>query len=701
MGRSRALGLLVGVASVLGLPGAAQALDTLPVPGNVGSDGMSLVASSCPSAGSCSAVAVYTDSGGNSQVALFDQVNGSWRLTELDLSHLAGLDASGDLGPESISCASAGNCAVVGYYQDASQTYQAFVAMETGGVWAPASEAQMPGNVNTTNYGVNHSGDEDLSLTSVACISAGNCTVFGDYDANAADNDVPFVLTESNASWAQAVEAPLPSDASPAYGELISGQVSCPPAGACTAFGAYPTTSGGEAPFVLTQSGSSWTASTLSLSGIGDPAAAPAQFQPAFGTNVLSCPSAGSCTAAGTYLDSSGGQQGVFFDESNGAWKATTADTAGLSLPSLSSQVVAPASVSCSSAGTCLADGVYLDSHGQTQGMSILELGGTWENARTVALPSDANTDPAAYPISVACSAAGNCVMPTFYLTNSNSVEQALQSFGELPAGLASVPLSASLTGTTPSDDGAVVACAADGYCSLLDTFPNSTSIVAMSAPGLVSAPTAQSETGLLSLNWSAPTDDGGLPIIGYSATSASSTDPTKVLQIQSATPPATALEFGLAPGKSYQLTVAATNALGVGIPWTSAPVRVLPSRAEVGSMLGEIDWPSGPKANLKAIRRARGFSYVDETTEPGTLSIIWVHKYATGHGKHRVHHQTTVAAGTLKIASVGRFKINLKLTAAGEKLVKADRKLTLTSKLTFTSPDLTPFKLSRTFTLR
>ncbi len=221
MGRSRALGLLVGVASVLGLPGAAQALDTLPVPGNVGSAGMSLVASSCPSAGSCSAVAVYTDSGGNSQVALFDQVNGSWRLTELDLSHLAGLDASGDLGPESISCASAGNCAVVGYYQDASQTYQGFVAMETGGVWAPASEAQMPGNVNTTNYGVNHSGDEDLSLTSVACISAGNCTVFGNYDANAADNDVPLVLTESNASWAQAVEAPLPSDASPAYGGVL------------------------------------------------------------------------------------------------------------------------------------------------------------------------------------------------------------------------------------------------------------------------------------------------------------------------------------------------------------------------------------------------------------------------------------------------------------------------------------------------
>ncbi len=102
---------------------------------------------------------------------------------------------------------------------------------------------------------------------------------------------------------------------------------------------------------MLTQSGSSWTASTLSLSGIGDPAAAPAQSQPAFGTTVLSCPSVGSCTAAGTYLDSSGGQQGVFFDESNGAWKAIPPTRPGLSLPSLSSQVVAPASVSCSSAG--------------------------------------------------------------------------------------------------------------------------------------------------------------------------------------------------------------------------------------------------------------------------------------------------------------------------------------------------------------
>jgi hypothetical protein len=699
----RALGVLVGAVVALVVPSTAGALTTLPVPTDIGPGGMWLVASSCPSAGACSAVATYANGSAYSEVALFDQVDGHWKTTKLDLARLGSVDPSGNLAPESISCATAGNCAIVGYFQDTSQAYQGFVATETAGVWSPATEVQMPSNVNTTNYGAGHTGDEDLVLASVSCVSAGNCTAFGDYDANSADNDEPFTLAETNGSWAQAVEAPLPPDASNAYAGIESAQIACSGAGACVAYGGYATRAGSEGPFVLMQSGGSWIVTSLSLSGLSDPANA----HPAFNTSVgdgtletpLACPSAGYCAAVGSYTDASGGQQGVLFSQSNSAWKAETINVSYLSLPAASSQAVAPTSISCSSAGNCVTDGIYKDRNGHTQGLWIQEDNGIWQSAMTVPVPTDANNDPQTSSLSVACSAAGNCVMPSFYVSNANATEQALQSWGGWGAGVTSVPLSPGQTaGTNPSDDGAAVTCAADGYCSLLDTFARNNTVVAMSAPNIMSAPSIQTGIDWISATWSPPADDGGFPVTGYSTLLIQPGHPLPGQGPAQVPASITNMQRYVAPDRAYQLTLAATNILGVGIAETFSTGMAQPSRSELVSLVADVDWPSGPKANLKAIRKAHGFTFVCQTLAGGKLSVTWYHRY--GSGNHRATHKTKVAAGTIKMSSPGRYKLDVKLTAAGTKLFKSAKNLRLTGRATFSPIGQRPITRSRAFTL-
>jgi hypothetical protein len=129
---------------------------------------------SCPSAGRCVAIG-YTDSeccyddsdGGYSQVSVATQVKGVWG--QLDL--LPGRLAQGS--PTSVSCPSAGNCAVGGGYgpESYSGNPQGFVASETNGRWAKAEDVPGIKALGLIGSGVN----------SVSCPSAGHCTAAGTY----------------------------------------------------------------------------------------------------------------------------------------------------------------------------------------------------------------------------------------------------------------------------------------------------------------------------------------------------------------------------------------------------------------------------------------------------------------------------------------------------------------------------------------
>src|SRR5260221_514798 len=83
----------------------------------------------------------------------------------------------------------------------------------------------------------------------------------------------------------------------------------------------------------------------------------------------VSCAAPGSCAAVGFYTDGSGHQQGFVVSRSNGRWRQA------IEVPGLAALRKGPyarvQSVSCASAGSCSAGGVY-PTHGGGPGQAVL-----------------------------------------------------------------------------------------------------------------------------------------------------------------------------------------------------------------------------------------------------------------------------------------------------------------------------------------
>src|SRR5262249_49185324 len=109
-----------------------------------------------------------------------------------------GADAIDIAGVSSVSCASSGNCAVVGYYRDQRRHDQGFVAVEKSGVCGTAIEKPGLGALNKGG---------DANVSSVSCASAGNCAAAGGY-TDSAHHGQGFVAAERNGRWGMAIEVP-------------------------------------------------------------------------------------------------------------------------------------------------------------------------------------------------------------------------------------------------------------------------------------------------------------------------------------------------------------------------------------------------------------------------------------------------------------------------------------------------------------
>ncbi len=116
---------------------------------------------------------------------------------------------------------------------------------------------------------------------------------------------------------------------------------------------------------------------------------------------AVSCPSAGSCSAAGSYYDNSTGLQGLLLTEAAASW-ATGVEALPANPPS--NGVPGPGflnSVSCASPGNCgaLVTGENL----------LTESAGSWATGMEPSLPANAAAGSAGLLYSVSCGAAGNC----------------------------------------------------------------------------------------------------------------------------------------------------------------------------------------------------------------------------------------------------------------------------------------------------
>jgi hypothetical protein len=243
-------------------------------------------------------------------------------------------------------------------------------------------------------------------IQDVSCVSPGNCAAIGTYDSDITATGVttgfPFVLNETDGTWG------TPATVAGVSGAPTSAQtgeaVSCAAPGECAA-----EWTGGGHTYLIDESGGVWDQAQPVTIGTDSP-----------GLSGVSCPTVGDCTAIGGYVPSSGGGNVPFvMDSSAGTWRAPQEITGVAALSSPSPTGATLASVSCTSAGNCVAGGTYsISSTGgvlHQQPFLAIETGGSWGPAQNFA--GMATLDPAdtANLRSVSCGDPGDCAAYGYY----------------------------------------------------------------------------------------------------------------------------------------------------------------------------------------------------------------------------------------------------------------------------------------------
>ncbi len=387
--------MVFAVSEVRGRWGTAKKIPGLSA---LAAGGLARVTSvSCPSAGNCAAGGFYVDGHAHTQAFLVTQVRGNWG-TAKEVPGTKTLNVGGSAMLNSMSCASAGNCAAGGYY-DASAGYEAFVVSEVGGTWHRALEVPGSASLNTGN---------SAAVSSVSCPSAGNCVAGGTY--NNLSGSQGFVVSEVHGHWHHALDVPGLSSLNAGGGANLD-TVSCSSAGNCAAGGYYTEfyNSSYEA-FVVSEVGGTWrTAKEV-------PGTATLNKDGYAGINSISCSSAGDCGAGG-YYSGTAGREAMVVSEVRGTWRAAreVPGTAALNKGGLSWV----SSLSCSSPGNCGAGGSYARA-GHNQAFVVSEVNGTWRTATELRGTAALNAGGNAVSGSVSCPSAGSCVSGGYYTDHSD-----------------------------------------------------------------------------------------------------------------------------------------------------------------------------------------------------------------------------------------------------------------------------------------
>jgi hypothetical protein len=202
---------------------------------------------------------------------------------------------------------------------------------------------------------------------------------------------LPGVASAATGAWTIQV-TPLPAGA--AHGTL--GAVSCPSKASCTAVGTYADAGRGARQLAEHWNGSSW-------------AIIPGGRRPARATGIrltaISCTSAASCTAVGSY-DNAAKTHVPLAEHWNGtSWAIrATAGPAGFTGSALSA-------VSCASDTSCMAAGVAYSSDGTQQPLAEHWDGISWTIQAT---PSPASQDGSAFT-AVSCASVASCTAVGYY----------------------------------------------------------------------------------------------------------------------------------------------------------------------------------------------------------------------------------------------------------------------------------------------
>jgi hypothetical protein len=247
----------------------------------------------------------------------------------------------------------------------------------------------------------------------VSCASAGNCSAggwYGTFDGVA----TAFVVDQKNGTWSTFQTLPG-IVALNTGGEAFVTSLSCASAGNCSAGGYYTDSSGHTQAFVVNETHGVW-GTTKEIRGF----AVLNKGGRTFGIS-LSCPSAGNCSAGGSYTDSSGHRQVFVVNETHGIW-GTAKEVPGTAALNTGGNA-GITSVSCASAGNCSAGGDYADRRGHFQAFVVNQTNGTWGKAEEVPGTAALNRGGSAGLGSVSCPAAGKCSAGGTYKDSSGNFQ--------------------------------------------------------------------------------------------------------------------------------------------------------------------------------------------------------------------------------------------------------------------------------------
>jgi hypothetical protein len=288
-------------------------------PNPAGATGTFLEAVSCRSSSECTATGYYESSAGGVHHTLSERWNGStWQVQSTPT------EGNANLG--SVSCGSASECVAVGRYVSGSPAKTAsLVEIWNGQEWKVQESAKLPTE------------DEDPRFEGVSCAAARQCTAVGSVTVGLLGI---HALAESwNGSTWSLQTTPVPN-AERSVDLYLLG-VSCSSPSACTAVGHYNEVNIEQA-LVERWNGTAWQIQE-SPSPIGQPKEGESHWE----LSKVSCASAASCVAVGSYSEKASASN-LLGEQWNGtSWELESpSDRTGVALDVLGG-------VSCSSVAIC------------------------------------------------------------------------------------------------------------------------------------------------------------------------------------------------------------------------------------------------------------------------------------------------------------------------------------------------------------
>lgn len=323
----------IGAALVERWNGTRWTIQRTPKP--PGATNASLSGVSCTSRVACTAVGNVTKRFNPMVQSTGAALAERWHGTRWTIQSTPSSAGAIDPSLSAVACTSRTACIAVGSYSTSAYTVVTLAQRWNRARWTIRGTPDPAGATST-------------ALSGVSCTSRTACTAIGSFTSSA---KVQLTVAErwSGTGWSIQRTHPL----SGARSSVLNG-VSCTSATACTAVGSYTNSAGAAVALAGRWDGTSWT-----IQQTPNPSSASSSV-----LNGVSCTSATTCTAVGSYTNSAGTQPALAEVWNGTSWTIQKTGGGGLT------------SVSCRSATVCVAVGGSLAEIWNGSSWTIQKTGG-------------------------------------------------------------------------------------------------------------------------------------------------------------------------------------------------------------------------------------------------------------------------------------------------------------------------------------